>query len=288
MSVNSRNALNTNVLNTATKSRSVSYDRQAASYDQRAGLPEAVCRQIAAVVPVLGKAGADDLLLEVGAGTGQIGQWFARAPVRYLGFDVSQPMLDIFRQRLDGCNDFLDLLQADGNQPWPVDDGTVRIVFSSRAIHLLDLNWVVQQVGRVACSEGAVLILGRVRRQRNSVKTRLQKRLQQVLHQRGLSPREGQRHQQRLFDLFCQQGATMLAPVEVARWTVTSTPWQSLENWRQKSGLAGIDLDVEIQQQILQALQRWAALEWGNLQQSFESEEAYVLQGVQLCSNVSA
>ena len=277
MSANSRNTLNT-----AVQSPPASYDRQAASYDQRAGLPETVCRQIAAAVPVLAQAEASDLLLEVGAGTGQIGQWFAQTSVRYLGFDLSQLMLDVFRQRLNGSKNNLNLLQADGNQPWPAADSTVRVVFSSRAIHLLEADWALQEIYRVTRSDSAALILGRVRRQRDSVKARLQQRLQQMLRQRGLSPREGQRNQQQLLDRCCQQGATMLEPSAIARWIVSSSPWQSLENWRQKSGLAGISLDAGIQQQILCDLQGWAEAEWGDLHQLFESEETYVLQGVRL------
>ena len=44
-------------------------------------------------------AGADDLVLELGAGTGEIGVHLARLPVRYVGLDSSQAMLDVFRAR---------------------------------------------------------------------------------------------------------------------------------------------------------------------------------------------
>ena len=90
-----------------------------------------------------------DLVLEVGAGTGQIGQWFLTEPLRYLGFDLSAPMLDQFRQRIGSEGSDRILLVADANEQWPVQDATARVIFSSRAIHLLKLNRLILQFSLV-------------------------------------------------------------------------------------------------------------------------------------------
>src|SRR5262245_15692970 len=81
------------------------FDGQAGLFERRAGLPETVCRVIAKKVIEIGEAEAGDLIVEIGAGTGQIGQWF-EAPVRYAGFDLSAGMLK-------ECSRPLDLVQAD-------------------------------------------------------------------------------------------------------------------------------------------------------------------------------
>jgi hypothetical protein len=42
-------------------------------------------------------AGADDLVLELGAGTGEIGVHLVRLPIRHVGPDASPALLDLFR-----------------------------------------------------------------------------------------------------------------------------------------------------------------------------------------------
>ena len=123
---------------TAVKYSPPSFDRQAHTYEQRVGLPEQVCREVVGAVLAIAHVQPNDLIVEVGAGTGMIGKWFVQSPIRYLGFDLSQAMLDVFRQHLDCQPDNLTLLQADGNQRWPLTDSTARVIFSSRTIHLLD------------------------------------------------------------------------------------------------------------------------------------------------------
>ena len=91
------------------------FDGQAGFFEQRAGLPIDCCREIAKKVVEVGQAGPDDLIVEVGSGTGQIGQWF-EAAVRYVGFDLSAGMLKEFRRRLGGGPGHRMLVQADANQ----------------------------------------------------------------------------------------------------------------------------------------------------------------------------
>src|SRR5574341_1398373 len=89
------------------------------------------------------------------------------------------------------------LLQADGNAPWPLADD-------------------------------AVVILGRVQRQDDSVAAMMQREMQRLLRQHGFHSRGGGQHQRQLLAAYRQHGATVLEPVSAARWTVTRTPWQSI------------------------------------------------------------
>ena len=77
----------------------VTFDAQAADFDRRAGLPAGAARRIAAAVMELAPAGRG-VLLDLGAGTGQIGEHLSRGArgTGYVGLDLSGPMLDVFRR----------------------------------------------------------------------------------------------------------------------------------------------------------------------------------------------
>ena len=96
-------------------------------------------------------------------------------------------MLAIFHRRLASPNPVSLLLQADGDQLWPLADGAVRVIFSSRALHLLDLAHVVDESCRVAKPDGASLIIGRIQRPTGSLPTLLQQAMQRLLRQQGFS-----------------------------------------------------------------------------------------------------
>lgn len=268
--------------NTVEKSRTPSFDKQAGKYDRRAGLSETVCRQVARQVLEMAEVRSGDRVVEVGAGTGQIGQWFAIEPVQYLGFDLSEGMLEKFRQRLSHTGDNCDLLVADGNQQWPIASGTARAIFSSRALHLLRAEHVVDEVFRVAQSDGAVLIVGGIQRQQESVPARMKQQMHQLLRKHGFQPRQKDRQSSQLVKLCCGRGAKMIESVVVARWQVSRTPQQSLDSWHSKPGLAGIDLPGSVQEEILSELKAWAGATFGELLRPVESEEGYVLEGVRL------
>ena len=56
------------------------------------------------------------------------------------------------------------LLRADANRSWPLTAGAARVIFSSRALHLLEHEHVADEVFRVGQPAGATLIIGRVER----------------------------------------------------------------------------------------------------------------------------
>jgi ubiquinone/menaquinone biosynthesis C-methylase UbiE len=265
------------------RDRPTSYDQQAPDYDRRVGLPSVACQEIVQAMLSIAKTQPDDLVLEVGTGTGQIGEGFASTPLRYLGFDLSNAMLNLFRQRLSLHENYrMTLVQADGNDRWPVPGASTRLIFSSRAIHLLDLDHVAREIARVTRPDGTVLLLGKIQRPKDSVKTLMKQAMQDRLRQQGFQGRQGDKSQHQLIDLCCQQGGEALEPLKVSQWRVTYSPRQSIEAWRNKSGLAGIDPPLDIKNAILEDLATWAKATFGNLDRPIESKEHYVLQGVWL------
>src|SRR5437763_14663503 len=80
------------------------FDAQAPGFDRRAGLPADAARAVARAVLEIAAPGPDDLLVELGAGTGEIGQHLIES-VRYLGIERSRAMLELLRGKLAGAHD---------------------------------------------------------------------------------------------------------------------------------------------------------------------------------------
>ena len=253
------------------------FDGQAADFDRRVGLTEDVCRAAAAAIVARGEGGWGDRVVEIGAGTGQIGRWLLAQPVRYTALDLSRGMLEVFRRRLDG--EPAPLVQADAARAWwPLAGRSVRAVFSSRAIHLLPLETVVSEMQRIAAPGGAACLLGWVVRRPDSVKHRMSREMQRRLRERGFPARtSGSR---RFIEACVARGAEPLERVEVARWPALHSPRNSVERWRAKEGLGGIVLPPGVQDEVLDELMGWARDTFGDPDRTWETEETYVIEGV--------
>lgn len=257
------------------------FDGQAAIFEQRAGLPVDDCRAIARAVLEIGQVGAGDLLIEIGPGTGQIGQWF-EGSLRYVGLDLSAGMLSEFRRHLDGKLNHRLLVRSDANARWPLADGVARAIFSSRAIHLLDQEHVTGEVFRTAAATGARFIVGRVERQAESVRARMAREMNERLRRHGFEGRGGERQTRLLFESFRRRGAEILEPLRAARWRVSASPRHSLDSWRCLKGLGGAPVPDETRMRILTELEGWAKEVFGGLDKPIESEETYVLKPVRV------
>jgi ubiquinone/menaquinone biosynthesis C-methylase UbiE len=254
------------------------FDGQAPEFDRRVGLPEGDCRAIAAAVIALARAGDGDRVLEIGAGTGMIGRWFLDHPVRYVGLDRSRGMLEVFRRRPGAAR--AGLVQADGARAWPLPAGSVKVVFSSRAMHLLPLAHAVDEVFRVAGDAGGACLLGWVERGAESVKARMSREMQRLVRDRGFAPRTAG---SRRFLAACRErGAAELPRTAVARWPARHSPRRSLASWRGKLGLGGLVLPPGVQESVLDELEAWALRTFGDLDAESTAEETYVLEGVRL------
>ena len=174
------------------------------------------------------------------------------------------------------------MILADGGGRWPVEDRSVKVFFSSRAIHLLPAGHVVAEAFRAASSGGARLIVGRVQRARESLRTRLRHEMRGRLRELGFEPVEGRSREQEVLATCCARGARPLEPLAAAAWPASYSAESILEAWRGKSGLAGLDVPASIKDSVLSALECWVTENFGSPGTQHESEEKYVLEGVQL------
>jgi ubiquinone/menaquinone biosynthesis C-methylase UbiE len=256
------------------------FDGQAKLFDQRAGFSADHCRGIASAVLEAGEVRAGELVVEIGAGTGQIGHWFG-APMRYLGMDLSARMLQEFRRRAGGLSGQRALIRADANTRWPLTNAIARVIFSSRTMHLLDHEHVADETFRVARSDGATLIIGRVERDPQSVKARLAAEMLARMRRCGFEGR-GEGQQRKLVEAFCRRGAEMLESEAVVSRLVMASPRQSLQTWWQLPGLGGISVPARARKEILSGLEVWVEETFGGLDQEYEIEETYVLKALRV------
>jgi ubiquinone/menaquinone biosynthesis C-methylase UbiE len=255
------------------------FDDQASRYDARVGLPESVGAAVASEIMACAGLQTEDLLLELGAGTGEIGMHLERLPARYLGIDNSAEMLQLFRDKLD--QDAASFLLADASQVWPLDDHAASVVFASRVIHLLDAEHVARETFRV-CRSGGWLLLGRVLRDHDGVKERLRRRRLELLQRAGVGPMRGREGGRRVVEHCLLAGAESMGRRVVAEWSGAISPAEVIADWASLSRMGSVVVDPIRRQEILAELQTWARAELGDLDQPAPYRERYVIDLVRL------
>jgi len=262
----------------------LSYDQQAEAFDIRAGLSDAIAQRVADAVLRRGLRGGAGCVLEIGAGTGEVGRWLCKPDRRYVAIDSSSAMLERFRSRLSGGAS-AELICADANDAWPVDSDAVSLIFGSRVFHLLRVEHVLREALRVAHQPGAALLLGRVKRARDSVRTLMRKRMRELLIEHGVEPRPTERNRSQLLEQSLALGGEPVEVFEAARWQAKHRPIDSILAWRGKDSMGGIVPSAEVKDRVLTRLAQWATETFGDADKEFPTEEQYVIEGTYLKKN---
>lgn len=255
------------------------YDEQARVFDKRAGLSDEVARKVAGAVLDYGGYVDGNSILEIGAGTGEIGYWLCSNVSGYTGIDYSDQMLDNFRARLKP-NHTATLIHSDANHRWPVKNASTSLVFGSRVLHLLDIEHVLMETLRTGTSDGVVLIMGRVKRPKNSPKSRMREKMRELLQQQGLVPRATDQLRKKLINRAIELGGEVLATLEADSWTRNIRPIDSINGWRGKNTMGGIIPADEVKEKILAQLYEWGTDIYGDMTRDIPSVEKYQLDGV--------
>jgi ubiquinone/menaquinone biosynthesis C-methylase UbiE len=257
------------------------FDAQARRFDDRAGIPEDAARAVAQAVLDLIAPGRDDVLVELGAGTGEIGRHLARS-VNYLGLDRSGGMLDAFRAKIAAAPaGGPRLVRADASRGWPVQDGSAKAVFASRVVHLLDSDHVRSELERV-CVPGGYFLVGHVSRDEVSVKHLLREKRESLLRERGLIPRSGRAGTRRLLDRLVALGASSIESRSVVTWSAQASAKQVVDAWGHLQLMGGTELEPRARAGILAELMEWAGRELGDPDTVRVWQERYIVGGVRL------
>lgn len=260
------------------------YDDQAAAYDRRAGLRDNLPAEIASRVVKLAGLKNEDTLVEIGAGTGQIGVELANQ-VRYYGLDRSLQMLHRFRQRVRHHQAPMCLVHADATRTWPIRiENRVRAFFGSRSLHHVDPDHLVREMAKLGNPEGYVLLQGVIRRKEDGLRQAMSREMQKNLEKEGYRGRKRRRWEERLSEVVREEQAERLTPITVATWNASTSPMFMLDSWSSKEGLAGIELPNMVKNRVLEKTRIWALSTYGSLNVSIESIEEYEISGYRFFS----
>jgi ubiquinone/menaquinone biosynthesis C-methylase UbiE len=258
------------------------YEDQAAGFDERVGLSPEICESIARGLEELVRLEAGTMLLEIGAGTGALSIPLLLRPIGYIGFDRSPAMLSVFREKLMDRGLRGEILVADGNERWPVDDGSIDVIFSARALHHVDADHAIAETRRVLRPAGGWLVVGRVRRPNDSIKSILRRRMRRLLEEQGYQGRSHESHTEKVFSALEELGGRRAPELVAARWTIPHRPSDSFTSWEGKNGLVGLDIPAQVKADVLANLRAWAKEEYGDLDQPHEQEEFFELDAIDM------
>ncbi len=224
-------------------------------------------------------AGGRRTVVEIGAGTGELGRQLAALARRYVGLDLSGSMLVHFHAKLDGGPANANLVQAECNRPWPLRDGVADAVVALRVVHLLDADLVAGEARRV-CRPGGCLLIGRVEHDEQGLRGRLRRERQRLFAAHGVPMAGGESGGRRLVARCEAAGATALGRRLIGGWQQPASAGVVIAEWDTVGAWAGRPVAPAVQAEVQAALRDWAEREFGTLEHTDACGERFFLDGV--------
>jgi SAM-dependent methyltransferase len=248
---------------------SSAFDAAAPRFDRHRTLPPGVPPAIRAAVLAAVDASAPRLL-DLGAGTGRIGDVFVAAGDDYVGVDLSLGMLREFARRNGPAPR---LAQADGER-LPFGDATFDAVLMIQVFGGMR-GWrrVLAEARRVLRPSGA-LVLGRAVAPEDGIDARMRLRLADILRDLGVAA-EGQNTRadaQGSLASCARRSSRVLA----ATWSAQRSARGFLE--RHRGGARFSVLPDPIKDESLRRLADWAVATFGSLDTTHDEQHAFELQ----------
>jgi SAM-dependent methyltransferase len=249
------------------------FDAIADRYDQFRSLPEGVAASVReAVRRTVGTAAVP--VLEVGAGTGRIGEAFVAAGDGYIGSDPSRPMLEHFAAKLTGRGSHSPcLVQADGRALPFSDDSFGVVLLVSVLSGLRPWRWLLDESRRVLRPGGA-LVLGQTVRPPDGVDAKMKARLALILEELGVDARPLGASRDEARDLLTSESGRH-AQVCAARWVLPRSPRDFLT--RHRTGARFAALPEATQDEALLRLADWAGDAFGSLDTASDEMHSFLI-----------
>jgi ubiquinone/menaquinone biosynthesis C-methylase UbiE len=192
------------------------YDKIAPNFDRQRALPREVALSVrAAVLAALGHTPVPQIL-DLGAGSGRIGQVFVTAGDDYVGVDLAAGMLQIFAGKETGGRRAV-LIQADGRTLPFTDDSFDAVLLVAVFGDLPDWHPLIAEARRVLRPDG-VVVIGRTATPDDGIDERLKQRLDLLLDKR--MPRAPRKNGRKKAAQYLAEIASDMTDLVPANWPV--------------------------------------------------------------------
>ena len=245
------------------------FDNSAATFERYRSFPAGVPEAIRATVWKSVRNRRLARVLDVGAGTGRIGNAFVEANDFYVGVDASLAMLQEFRRHSPAAS----LIQADGTC-LPFNSQVFDVVMLMQVLSGAQ-NWrgLLDEARRILRPVGAI-VAGHTINPSDGVDAQLKRQLRTILEDIGVEFHESNRARKQSL-AWLESSATRTTHVTAASWVGERTPREFLI--RHRTGARFSALPLPIQEEALQKLSAWAEETFGSLDSSHTEEFGFDL-----------
>ena len=249
------------------------FDPVAHDFESFRAFPAGVAGRIRDAILTHIEADNDALILDVGAGTGRVGEAFVARGDRYVGVDLSGEMLARFGEKIHSPEtQFPRLAQADA-RALPFADQAFDVVLLVHVVSNIP-GWrrLVDESKRVLNRDGTLMV-GQVSRPVDGLDARMNAQLDIIAESLGMPPRRSktQKHDARRE---LASAAQSHSQVTTATWEATRSPALFLE--RKPTGGRFAALAPELRDDALAQLAAWAETTLGSIDAPIVEEHAFL------------
>ena len=256
-----------------TTTASISFDPAASFYDQTRHLSEPMATQ--GLQFILDKAGPAGHILEVGAGTGRISVPLLLRGADLIGCDLSLEMMGKLREKYPSAR----LCQTRAER-LPFVSNRFDAVITVHVLHLVG-PWreALSEIRRVL-RPGGTYINNWNWHNDHSPSRRIRTYWRSRVEAHGARwQRPGVQSREELVDEL-RHIAAQYEETEITRWTSTTTPQQTIDNIASRRYSDAWGISDEVYAVTLDEVRKWAAHEFGDLQQELLEEHRFILDVV--------
>ncbi len=243
------------------------FDASAPTFERYRPLPANAPEAIRAAIWSAAGLSAPARVLDIGAGTGRIGQAFVAAGDSYFGVDISLAMLQEFQISSPNCT----LLRADGRH-LPFANEFFDIVLMMQVLSTID-NWqgVVIEARRVV-RHGGCVVVGHSVYPESGIDTQLKRRLKGILEELHVDSFRPEKARREVLAWLESSAVRHLHSVATS-WSVNATAEEFFE--RHRTGARFAALPPQAQEQALDRLRSWAERKFGSLDAGFPEPRSF-------------
>lgn len=252
------------------------FDRVSQQYDATRGFPPGVSERIARWV--LSRLPQDPTMAEIGVGTGRMALPFIEQGIRYTGFDISEQMTAVLREKLGGDLRRAQILMADVTEHLPVPEASQDAVIAVHILHLVDAIKALHQIRRILKPHGA-LVWGFNWHDDNGPAQSIRSYFNKAAAELG-APKERDFLVQPARELLAEWGARASRHV-VASWTVEETPQAILDSLTGRLMSSTWQIPEPILQEACRRTESWARSHYGDMHRPQTGEHQFIVDWYQ-------